>query len=96
MSKIGDAVIEAQERTGKTVGELEPEDLKVDHPAAKARKFMNDDDMDVDQAVLLGWTIFDLENSTNALNAFRGDLRPVKADIELVIAKLTKLSEKIK
>jgi len=78
MSKIGQAVIEAQERTGKTVAEIElfdiaPEDLT---------------DFYVGQA------IWQLECNVNELNALGADLSPNKKELDRIIAKLTKMAEK--
>lgn len=91
MSKIGSAVLEAQERTGKTVDELTNEDIS---PAARARNHVNSG-MEADPAFQLGWIMYDLESRADDLNVFSGDLTAVKDEIDTVIAKLTKVAEKL-
>lgn len=91
MSKIGNAVLEAQERTGKTVEELTNEDIS---PAARARALI-DKGIEADPAFQLGYIMYDLDCRANDLNAFTGDLGAVKEELDTVIAKLTKVAEKL-
>lgn len=65
----------------------------------KSVKFMrylveNDPKMSVNDAVNLGWATHDMHASIDRLNAFAGDLSVVSDDIDVAIARLTKLSAK--
>lgn len=80
MSKIGNAVIEAQERLDKEVDELLPSDLGEDPQ----------DEMYV------AYAIWQMECYVHDLNAYKGSLKDSKADLDKLVAQLTKLIGKIK
>lgn len=110
MSKIGTAVADAMDRTGKEAEELTEEEVfypetsgdrlakaleEESHPAHSVRRLL-DRDMNSDDAFELGIILWDLASLAHRLNAFRGDLSPVKEDLDLSIAKLTKIAGRIK
>lgn len=79
MSKIGNAVLGAQERTGKEIGELTPEDIF---------------DQEIED-LHTGFILQDMRTGVAHLNTLRGDLSPIKEDLDLLIAQLIKIAERI-
>lgn len=101
MSKIGNEVMAhiyddmGQPQIPKLTEQLPPfAHNEVISPAARARNLV-DQQMEADPAFQLGWIMYDLESRANDLNAFTGDLTAVKDEIDTVIAKLTKVAEKL-
>ena len=70
-------------------------EVTIGSPAKMARQLV-DKGMDAENAFALGWVLHDLDARANSLNVLEIDLTPVAAEIDLVIAKLTKAAEKIK
>ena len=83
MSKIGNAVLEAQERTGKEVGELEDSDLAVDGSLYLAEMQY--------QIVNSSEALYE----TDLSELSRAAKDEVLADIDASIAKLTQVAEKL-
>jgi len=88
MSKLGQAYLEA---TQDDMGTVEGTPTVA---AELIRGLIKDNDLTMNEAATLGWSIHEIDTAANRLNAYGGDLSPISSDLDIIIAKLTKVAEK--
>ena len=89
MSKLKNAMMENTE-----------DDMAVEHDLSSHGKLiaelMTRSEMAVKDAWVIGWSLHDIDASIDRLALYEPtDLSAVTADLDMIIAKLTKLSERI-
>jgi hypothetical protein len=62
--------------------------------AKLVRTLIDEQDLTVSQAAVLGWSLHDIDTSIDRLSLFAGDLRPVSHELDKLVAKLIKVAQK--
>lgn len=88
MSRIGTAYLEA------TSDDMGPLDGKPSSAVKLIKVLIEDNDLTVDQAAVIGWSVHEIDTAINRLNAYDGDLSVISDELDQLTGKLTKVAGK--